>query len=50
MEESKEMKYEEPKWEIVRFEICDVITQSQLDGESSGSGGSYGGNGEYPWE
>ena len=44
------MKYEKPEWEIIKWEMFDVITASQIGSESSGSGDDFGGKGEYPWE
>lgn len=44
------MKYEKPEWEIIELQMFDIITQSQLSGESSGGGDDFGGNGKYPWE
>lgn len=44
------MNYMKPEMEIMEWKKIDVITQSNLDGGESGSGDSYGGNGEYPWE
>lgn len=44
------MKYEKPELEIMEWKNLDVITQSQLDGEGSGGGDDYGGDGKYPWE
>ena len=44
------MKYLKPEMEIMEWDKIDVITQSILDGEESGGGDNYGGDGEYPWE
>ena len=44
------MKYEKPEWEIIKLKMFDIITESQIGSESSGSGDDFGGNGEYPWE
>ena len=44
------MKYEKPEIEIIKLKMLDIITDSQIGSESSGSGDNFGGNGEYPWE
>lgn len=44
------MKYEKPEIEIIKLKMFDVITESQLSGESSGSGDNFGGDGKQPWE
>ena len=44
------MKYETPQYEVVQFLRQDVITNSQIGSESSGSGENIGGDGTQPWE
>jgi len=44
------MKYENPEFEIIELKMLDIITQSPLDSESSGSGENFGGDGKQPWE
>lgn len=46
----EEMKYEKPEIEVIKLKMLDIITESQIGSESSGSGDNFGGNGEYPWE
>jgi hypothetical protein len=44
------MKYENPEIEVVELKRLDIITQSPIVGESSGSGDNFGGDGTQPWE
>lgn len=44
------MKYENPEMEVIELKRLDIITQSQIDSESSGSGNDFGGDGTQPWE
>ena len=39
----EEMKYEKPEIEVIKLKMLDIITESQIGSESSGSGDNFGG-------